>query len=169
MQPLASFIAQRPKGRPFYFWYGAHEPHRVYERGAGLKAGKKLEEVVVPPFLPDTPEVRSDLLDYHDIDGCPTLTLLSTGHNDPVLGRFLQFAVAKRPPEELFDIVKDPGCLTNLAGEAAFAKTKADLSNQLTHYLKQTGDSRVVGDGDIWESYPRYSPIRKFPPPETRP
>ena len=25
----------------------------------------KLEEVVVPPFLPDTPEVRSDILDYY--------------------------------------------------------------------------------------------------------
>jgi arylsulfatase A-like enzyme len=30
-----------------------------------LKAGLKLESVVVPPFLPDTPEVRSDLLDYY--------------------------------------------------------------------------------------------------------
>ena len=106
---------------------------------------------------------------YNDIDGCPTLTLLTAGHTDPVLGRFLQLAVAKRPPEELFDIVQDPGCLTNLAADAAFAKTKANLSSQLTEYFQQTGDPRVVSDGDIWETYPRYSPIRKFPPPETPP
>jgi arylsulfatase A-like enzyme len=31
----------------------------------GVKAGHRLEEVRVPPFLPDTPEVRSDILDYY--------------------------------------------------------------------------------------------------------
>jgi N-sulfoglucosamine sulfohydrolase len=59
------FMKQRPAGRPFCFWFGSQDPHRPYERGSGLKAGLKLESVVVPPFLPDTPEVRGDLLDYY--------------------------------------------------------------------------------------------------------
>ncbi len=59
-----AFLAKRPKGQPFCFWYGGQEPHRAYEKGAGLKAGKRAEDAEVPPFLPDTPEVRSDLLDY---------------------------------------------------------------------------------------------------------
>jgi arylsulfatase A-like enzyme len=58
------FLAKRPKGQPFCFWYGGHEPHRVYEQGSGLRAGKKLEDVRLPAGLPDVPEVRSDLLDY---------------------------------------------------------------------------------------------------------
>jgi uncharacterized sulfatase len=339
------FLAQRPKGKPFYFWYGAQEPHRDYEKGSGLKLGKKLEDVVVPSFLPDTPEVRSDLLDYcveiewcdahlarmlkslesageldntlvivtsdngmpfprakancyeygfhmplairwgarapagrsvddvvgfvdltatildvcgvqpsainpisgrsllniltspkqglvdatrtsawcarerhsssrynnwtypqralrtpqylyirnfkpdrwpagdprllrndgslgpmhgayEDVDVGPTKNLLAGGYDDPVLGKFLQLAVAKRPAEELFDIVKDPDCLHNLAADPAFAKVKNDLAVQLTDYLKQTGDPRVSGNGDIWETYPRYSNIRKFPQPD---
>src|SRR5690606_32421156 len=61
---FSDFLQNRPKGKPFCFWYGASEPHRVFEKGSGLKAGKKLEDVVVPSFLPDTEEVRSDLLDY---------------------------------------------------------------------------------------------------------
>ncbi|CAN5278804.1 sulfatase [soil metagenome] len=61
---FADFMAQRPEGQPFCFWYGAHEPHREFEKGSDLKARKKLGEVEVPPFLPDTEEVRSDLLDY---------------------------------------------------------------------------------------------------------
>lgn len=61
---FADFLAQRKSGAPFYFWYGSVEPHRSYERGSGLRSGKKLEDVVVPAFLPDTPEVRSDFLDY---------------------------------------------------------------------------------------------------------
>ncbi|MBN2327471.1 MAG: sulfatase [Candidatus Omnitrophica bacterium] len=58
------FMKQRPAGKPFCFWYGATEPHRSYQKGIGLKSGKKLEDAVVPPFLPDTPEIRSDILDY---------------------------------------------------------------------------------------------------------
>ena len=61
---FAEFLKKRQPGAPFCFWYGAVEPHRGYERGSGLKAGKKLEDVVVPGFLPDTPAVRSDFLDY---------------------------------------------------------------------------------------------------------
>ncbi len=61
---FADFLSARPKGQPFYFWYGATEPHRIYEKGVGLKTGKKLEDASPPPFLPDTPEVRSDILDY---------------------------------------------------------------------------------------------------------
>ena len=103
---------------------------------------------------------------YEDIDGGPTKNLLTRGYDDPVMGKFLQLAVAKRPTEELFDIVKDPGCLTNLVAEPAFVKVKNELAGQLMDYLKQTGDPRVTGNGDIWETCPRHSAIRKFPPPD---
>src|SRR5262245_37308360 len=59
-----SFLKKRPQGQPFCFWYGCTEPHRAYDKGSGLKSGKKLSDAEVPPFLPDTNEVRSDLLDY---------------------------------------------------------------------------------------------------------
>lgn len=58
------FLAERPKDQPFYFWYGATEPHRWFERGSGAAEGKKQSEAQVPPFLPDAPEVRTDMLDY---------------------------------------------------------------------------------------------------------
>lgn len=58
------FLELRPEDTPFYFWIGTSEPHRPYEKGIGIRAGKKIENVTVPEYLPDTPEVRSDLLDY---------------------------------------------------------------------------------------------------------
>jgi uncharacterized sulfatase len=61
---FADFLGQRKHHEPFYFWFGSVEPHRSYQRGSGLKSGKKLEDVSVPGFLPDTPGVRSDFLDY---------------------------------------------------------------------------------------------------------
>ncbi len=53
-----------PDDKPFCFWFGSFDPHRPYRKGSGLESGKKLEDVRVPPFLPDAPEVRSDILDY---------------------------------------------------------------------------------------------------------
>lgn len=61
---FTKFMENRPEGQPFYFWYGSSEPHRVYEKGSGLASGKLLEHAEVPGYLPDTDEIRSDLLDY---------------------------------------------------------------------------------------------------------
>ncbi len=58
------FLKQRPVGKPFCFWMGFHEPHRGYERGSGVRAGKSIESVKVPAYLPDNEIVRGDLLDY---------------------------------------------------------------------------------------------------------
>ena len=59
------FMAQRPKDRPFSFWSGSSDPHRPYDEGSGARAGLRVDRVAVPAYLPDTPVVRSDLLDYY--------------------------------------------------------------------------------------------------------
>jgi arylsulfatase A-like enzyme len=58
------FLAARPANAPFCFWMGPTEPHRFYEEGSGLRAGKKLEDVTLPKYWPENREIRSDLLDY---------------------------------------------------------------------------------------------------------
>ncbi len=59
------FLIERDKERPFFFWFGSSDPHRSYRYGSGVQKGLKLEEVTVPPFWPDVPEVRNDILDYY--------------------------------------------------------------------------------------------------------
>lgn len=61
---FSDFLTHRKKGQPFCFWYGAVEPHRGYEVGSGLRAGKDPKTVDLPPFYPDSPVIRSDYLDY---------------------------------------------------------------------------------------------------------
>jgi N-sulfoglucosamine sulfohydrolase len=60
------FLTTVPKTQPWSFWYGAHEPHRRYEYGAGVaKGGKKLSDIErVPAYWPDNEVVRNDMLDY---------------------------------------------------------------------------------------------------------
>lgn len=343
---FADFLEKRPEGKPFYFWFGASEPHRDFEKGSGLKAGKNPDEVEVPAFLPDTEEIRHDLLDYaleiewfdqhlgqmiqlleeageldntiiivtadngmafprakanlyefgqhvplairwgdkvpgnrivddlvslidlfptyleaigrefpqtqyalegkslmnillsdkeglvdsmrqgvfsarerhsssrwnnltypqrslrsgqylyirnfkperwpagapqkiedngtlgemhgayHDIDACPTHDFLAENRDNPQVSPFFHLAVDKRPREEFFDIQKDPACLNNLADDPKFTEELRAHRRQLGGYLMETGDPRVSGKGDIYESYIRYSPLREFPVPD---
>lgn len=58
------FMENERQDKPFFFWYGAREPHRSYEKGSWKRLGKKLQDVEVPAFLPDNDEIRGDLLDY---------------------------------------------------------------------------------------------------------
>ena len=346
---FTQFLKARPNGQPFCFWYGASEPHRVFEKECGLKVGKQLRAASVPDFLPDTPEVRSDILDYcveiewfdshlgrmldaleeageldntlvvvtsdngmafprakangydygvhmplaiawpqrvpdgrssddlvgfvdltatileaagldltdptfqpperrlagksllplleqdgsgvldpsrtavfssrerhsssrylnlaypirsmrtrdhlyirnfrpqrwpagtpqkfdgdklgrmhggyHDIDACPTLDHLINLHDDPTYGKYLRWSVDHRPAVEIFDVVNDPSCLHNLAGQPDFAVTEAKLIEQFETHQRETGDPRVVaGDGgDVFETYRRFSGLRRFP------
>lgn len=58
------FMEKRESGQPFYFWYGATEPHRSYEKKAWKRTDKTLAMVDVPGFLPNDDEIKGDLLDY---------------------------------------------------------------------------------------------------------
>lgn len=58
------FYKTKANDQPFFFWLGTSEPHRTYKKGIGRANGFDIAKVVVPPFLPDVEEVRSDLLDY---------------------------------------------------------------------------------------------------------
>lgn len=336
------FLDNRPKGKPFFFWYGGFEPHRDYEEGSAASGGRNIEEVAVPPFLPDVPEIRNDLLDYaleiewfdqqlgkmidmlkeageydntviiitgdngmpfpyakanlqefgihvplaikgpsigsgqvsehliSHIDLAPTildiagvskmenitgLSFLSLMMNskdgvdtqprswvlagrerhtharpdnlgypsrairtdeflyiqnskpelwpagDPEINSSekdekgverivnlpayfdidaspakdyllnhkaefpaeFQLAFGKRPAEELFDIKSDPGCLQNLAYLPAYSEKKIELQKNLEMSLISEGDPRMGEEGDIFDSYPRISPMRDFP------
>ena len=76
---FADFLGQRPAANPFCFWLGSTEPHRVYEAGSGVRAGKKLSDVKLPAYWPDNNIIKSDLLDY----------ALEVESNDLQLGRVL--------------------------------------------------------------------------------
>ncbi len=320
---FAEFLKRRPEGKPFCFWYGGHEPHRPYNVGSGAASGKKLPDVQVPPFLPDSPEVRSDLLDYYheierfdrhlgrmlkalddagelsntlvvvtadngmsfphakaqvteygihmplavcwtgkfkggrtigdvtsfidfaptfleaagvripaavtgrsflptllsdrpagarrtyvqagrerhsharpdnlgypsrglrtqdylyirnfkperwpagdpgkfyDIDNGPTKTFMMAHRDDLAVRPLFEAGFGKHPEEELYDIRRDPGCLKNLAAAPAQAAVKSKLRADLEAALIAQKDPRMLGAGDVFESYPRHSPMHE--------
>jgi arylsulfatase A-like enzyme len=64
---FAAFLAARPAGRPFCYWFGPTLTHRMWEKGSG-KALWGIEpdslKGRLPKFLPDVHEVREDFADY---------------------------------------------------------------------------------------------------------
>lgn len=102
---------------------------------------------------------------YHDIDDFME-SYVYINREDAESKKYFELAVAKRPMEELFDIKSDPGCLNNLVFDPEYEEILANHRAMLQERLEQTGDPRVMGNGDIWEEYIRYSPIRNFPEPD---
>jgi uncharacterized sulfatase len=129
------FLQRRAKDQPFCFWYGASEPHRVYSKGIGQRSGKRLEDVVVPPFLPDAPEVRSDILDYY----------YEIEHFDRHLGAML------RALEESGELANTLIVATGDNG-MAFPRAKANMYEYGIHlplavaWGERAGGGRVVDD-----------------------
>ncbi|HUG17575.1 MAG TPA: sulfatase [Planctomycetaceae bacterium] len=76
------FLAEVPEDKPWCFWYGATEPHRGYENGAGVKKGGKSLDMIdrVPAYWPDNDSTRNDMLDYG----------FEVEHYDRHLGRMLK-------------------------------------------------------------------------------
>lgn len=55
----------RDKSKPFFLWLAAVDPHRDYKPEI-IGHPHSIDEIVVPPYLPDTKEVRKDLALYYD-------------------------------------------------------------------------------------------------------
>ncbi|MBT6461730.1 MAG: sulfatase-like hydrolase/transferase, partial [Opitutae bacterium] len=90
---------------------------------------------------------------YLNCDGSPTKTLLLNQRREGNT-KFWQMNFGKRPKEELFYLVNDPYCVTNLAEEKSQARLKLELSKQMESELKAQGDPRQFGNGKVFDSYP---------------
>lgn len=75
------FYNERENGQPFCYWFSSRDPHRPFKRNGGKKAGIDIDKIEVPPYLPDTKDVRMDIADYYaeiqhfdkEVDGFITL------------------------------------------------------------------------------------------------
>jgi len=91
---------------------------------------------------------------YLDSDGGPTKTEVLKARRVPEQKHFWDTCFGKRPADELFDLRKDPDCVTNLAGQPEHSARQAALQQQLFAELKQQEDPRMFGQGAQFDAYP---------------
>ncbi|QDT99009.1 sulfatase family protein [Gimesia aquarii] len=58
-------LKKRPKDKPFFCWFASVDAHRAWQASKEYKPHQP-SEVVVPPYLIDSPETRRDLAQYYD-------------------------------------------------------------------------------------------------------
>lgn len=58
-------LRERPTDRPFFMWFASHDAHRTWSPDSFTGINRP-EDVVVPPYLVDTPGTRQDLALYYD-------------------------------------------------------------------------------------------------------
>jgi len=129
------FLNDKPSNKPFFFWYGSHEPHRGYEAGSGAKAGLKTTDATVPKFLPNDDLVKNDMLDY----------ALEIAWFDKQLGEMIKMLEARGELDNTIIIVTADNGM-------AFPYAKANLQEFGTHIPLAicgpsiNGSSRKVAD-----------------------
>lgn len=96
---------------------------------------------------------------HNDVDNSPSHTLM-TKDPDSTLS---ELAYGQRPLEELYVRRNDPYCLNNFAQNPEYRSVMDKMWQEMKAELNKAGDPRLLGYGDIWESYPRYSKMRDFP------
>ncbi len=67
--------------------------------------------------------------------------------------KYYNLAMGKRPAEELYRVGTDPGCVTNVADDPAYAETKKQLAEKLEKFLRDQKDPRILGNGDVFDHY----------------
>ena len=60
-----SLLKDRPDDQPFFLWLAAVDPHRPYEADI-IENPHDIDDVVLPPYMPDTDVVREDFAMYYD-------------------------------------------------------------------------------------------------------
>lgn len=104
---------------------------------------------------------------YYDIGPSAIKRELLAKRDDPYFKPFFHLAVDKRPEWQLFNVEQDPACMNDLSEHPEYAPLLTGFKQQLMETLRETGDPRVLGYGQVWEDYPRIEgSMRYFPKPE---
>jgi arylsulfatase A-like enzyme len=96
---------------------------------------------------------------FADMDASPTKAWLIGQRREAQWRWHYDYAFAKRPAEELYDLRRDPDQTKNLAADPAHADVKQELAARLVKILTEAADPRVMGDGGTFDRPPYSSPI----------
>jgi len=91
---------------------------------------------------------------FADCDNGPTKQFLLEHKDEAKYRPYYNLSFAQRPAEELYVIATDPDNINNVAERAKYDTIKDVLSEKLMQGLRETGDPRVTGGGEMFDVYP---------------
>ncbi len=118
-----------------------------------------------PAGTPDYKKAQEPNAWLADCDNGPTKWFLWERRHDPAIKRYYELAFGKRPAEELYDLKKDPGQVSNVAGDRTYLAVRKALAVRLASGLIATADPRIDGRGAMFDSQPYLGGAPTFPSP----
>ncbi len=98
------------------------------------------------------------LLVYADIDAGPTKAWMIHHRGEESVRELFELGFGKFPPEELYDLRKDPHHMHNVVEDPAYAQDRRRLSDQLMRVLEEQADPRVTEPDCRFERLPFTDP-----------
>ena len=122
---------------------------RPNDLGYPVRVIRKGKYFYIHNFKPSRWPSANPLTGFRDTDPSPTLAaVVESGENS----ESWQLSLGKRGAEELYDVEKDPRCITDLSGNPEYIEQMIALKKELFDQLKQQGDLRMTGNGDWYDS-----------------
>ena len=112
-------------------------------------------------FEPDRWPAANPETGYLECDGGPTKTEVLKTRYDPQRKRFWDLCFGKRAGEELYHVSEDPDCLNDLVNDPAHRGRRDRMRARMEQELRDQGDPRLFGNGDVFEQYPWCHPWLK--------
>jgi arylsulfatase A-like enzyme len=128
-----------------------HDLGRPYDAGYPVRAIRTAEWLYVRNYEPDCWPAGNPETNFPNCDGGPTKDWVVAHHD-----AFFDLAFAKRPAESLYRVDTDPACLVDRARDPKLAETVAALRRRMEAQLREEKDPRVLGFGEIFDTYPWY-------------
>ncbi len=111
---------------------------------------------------PTTEEITEETrVTLPDEDAGPTKAWLVKARKDPKWQEHFEWVYGRRPREELYDLAKDPQQTRNVAAEVEYQEIRAKLEKRLLATLQETGDPRVINEGQYFETPPLAGPVEE--------
>ena len=130
-----------------------HDVGRPHDRGYPIRGIVKNGYLYLHNFEPQRWPAGNPETGYLNCDGSPTKTECLQARKNAATARYWRGAFGKRSAEELYCVETDPECLNNLANEPQYAKLKTRLKKDLFAELKSQADPRILGNGQIFDTY----------------
>ena len=151
------FKAGSDPGDPFrdhvIFGKERHDVGRPNDQGYPIRGVIKGDYLYLQNFEPSRWPVGNPETGYLNTDGSPTKTLILEMRRQGKGLDYWRMNFGKRPGEELYNIAEDPFCMDNLGSDEAFQSLKEDMKELLFLELREQGDPRMFGRGDVFDTY----------------
>ena len=131
-----------------------HDAGRPDDQGYPIRGIVTDEWLYLRDYEPDRWPAGDPVTGYLNTDGSPTKTWILDARRSGENTDYWDLNFGKLPGEELYDVAKDPDCVTNLAESEAHQEIKTELADRMKSELLQQEDPRMEGKGAIFDNYP---------------